>query len=303
MDERYAPPRRAPGHPGLTALAVLLTLALIGFLLARSTVFVLRSVQVEGDVTRYTPQQIADIAGVNMYQSIFSINEGQLRQAVESNRYLRFEGMQIVYPDGLILRVSERQPSATVTYLGVMFVLDDEGRVLDQYSADSETLDVPVVTGLKIKRLAIGEELQTEMQWQTQAVQKVLAVLARSELTGRAVELNAENSDNLYLMTTDGLKIELGDVENMETKISIAQEVLRQIDSPAFLAEVEQREAQAKQEDAQQRARAVANGTMTQEEADEEARLAEQEDGLQFDLMGAKLDVSSAQVADFVPAQ
>lgn len=303
MDERYAPPRRAPGHPGLTALAVLLTLALIGFLLARSTVFVLRSVQVEGDVTRYTPQQIADIAGVSMYQSIFSINEGQLRQAVESNRYLRFEGMQIVYPDGLILRVSERQPSATVTYLGVMFVLDDEGRVLDQYSADSETLDVPVVTGLKIKRLAIGEELQTEMQWQTQAVQKVLAVLARSELTGRAVELNAENSDNLYLMTTDGLKIELGDVENMETKISIAQEVLRQIDSPAFLAEVEQREAQAKQEDAQQRARAVANGTMTQEEADEEARLAEQEDGLQFDLMGAKLDVSSAQVADFVPAQ
>ena len=303
MDERYAPPRRAPGHPGLTALAVLLTLALIGFLLARSTVFVLRSVQVEGDVTRYTPQQIADIAGVSMYQSIFSINEGQLRQAVESNRYLRFEGMQIVYPDGLILRVSERQPSATVTYLGVMFVLDDEGRVLDQYSADSETLDVPVVTGLKIKRLAIGEELQTEMQWQTQAVQKVLAVLARSELTGRAVELNAENSDNLYLMTTDGLKIELGDVENMETKISIAQEVLRKIDSPAFLAEVEQREAQAKQEDAQQRARAVANGTMTQEEADEEARLAEQEDGLQFDLMGAKLDVSSAQVADFVPAQ
>ncbi|HIQ72091.1 MAG TPA: FtsQ-type POTRA domain-containing protein [Candidatus Onthenecus intestinigallinarum] len=303
MDERYAPPRRAPGHPGLTALAVLLTLALIGFLLARSTVFVLRSVQVEGDVTRYTPQQIADIAGVSMYQSIFSINEGQLRQAVESNRYLRFEGMQIVYPDGLILRVSERQPSATVTYLGVMFVLDDEGRVLDQYSADSETLDVPVVTGLKIKRLAIGEELQTEMQWQTQAVQKVLAVLARSELTGRAVELNAENSDNLYLMTTDGLKIELGDVENMETKISIAQEVLRQIDSPAFLAEVEQREAQAKQEAAQQRARAVANGTMTQEEADEEARLAEQEDGLQFDLMGAKLDVSSAQVADFVPAQ
>ena len=250
-----------------------------------------------------TPQQIADIAGVSMYQSIFSINEGQLRQAVESNRYLRFEGMQIVYPDGLILRVSERQPSATVTYLGVMFVLDDEGRVLDQYSADSETLDVPVVTGLKIKRLAIGEELQTEMQWQTQAVQKVLAVLARSELTGRAVELNAENSDNLYLMTTDGLKIELGDVENMETKISIAQEVLRQIDSPAFLAEVEQREAQAKQEAAQQRARAVANGTMTQEEADEEARLAEQEDGLQFDLMGAKLDVSSAQVADFVPAQ
>ena len=303
MDERYAPPRRAPGHPGLTALAVLLTLALIGFLLARSTVFVLRSVQVEGDVTRYTPQQIADIAGVSMYQSIFSINEGQLRQAVESNRYLRFEGMQIVYPDGLILRVSERQPSATVTYLGVMFVLDDEGRVLDQYSADSETLDVPVVTGLKIKRLAIGEELQTEMQWQTQAVQKVLAVLARSELTGRAVELNAENSDNLYLMTTDGLKIELGDVENMETKISIAQEVLRQIDSPAFLAEVEQREAQAKQEAAQQRARAVANGTMTQEEADEEARMAEQEDGLQFDLMGAKLDVSSAQVADFVPAQ
>ena len=192
MDDRYGPARRAPGHPGLTALVVLLALALIGFLLARSTVFVLRSVQVEGDVTRYTPQQIADIAGVSMYQSIFSINEGQLRQAVESNRYLRFEGMQIVYPDGLILRVSERQPSATVTYLGVMFVLDDEGRVLDQYSADSETLDVPVVTGLKIKRLAIGEELQTEMQWQTQAVQKVLAVLARSELTGRAVELNAE---------------------------------------------------------------------------------------------------------------
>ena len=212
-------------------------------------------------------------------------------------------GENVSDPDGLILRVSERQPSATVTYLGVMFVLDDEGRVLDQYGAQSETLDVPVVTGLKIKRLAIGEELQTEMQWQTQAVQKVLAVLARSELTGRAVELNVEDSDNLYLMTTDGLKIELGDVENMETKISIAQEVLRQIESPAFLAEVEQRELQAQEEAAQQRARAVANGTMTQEEADEDERLSGQTQRLNFDLLGAKLDVSSARVADFVPSQ
>ena len=290
-------------HPGRTAALVLFVLLLIGFFVTQSTIFVLHSVQVEGGGGRFTAQQIADIAGLRMGQPIFSLNEERIKKNVESNRYLRFEGMDILYPDSLVLRVEERQACATVTYLGVMFVLDDEGRVLEQYGAASKAVDVPVVTGLKVKSLTIGETLQTETAGQMEEVRTVLTALSQSEMADRAVELNVADSDNLYLMTLEGLKIELGDVSKMDLKLSIAQEVLRKMTDTAFLEQVRVRQEQADADAAEKRRRAVAAGTIDQDEADAQAKEAAKQPRLTFELAGAKLDVSSAEVADFVPAQ
>ncbi|WP_102410956.1 FtsQ-type POTRA domain-containing protein [Beduinella massiliensis] len=290
-------------HPGRTAALVLFVLLLIGFFVTQSTIFVLHSVQVDGGGGRFTAQQIADIAGLRMGQPIFSLNEEKIKKNVESNRYLRFEGMDILYPDSLVLRVEERQACATVTYLGVMFVLDDEGRVLEQYGSESKTVDVPVVTGLKVKSLTIGETLQTEMSGQMEEVRTVLAALSESEMADRAVELNVSDSDNLYLMTLEGLKIELGDASKMDLKLSIAQEVLRKMTDTAFLEQVRLKQEQVDADAAEKRKRAVQAGTMTPEEAEAQAKETAKEPRLTFELAGAKLDVSSAEVADFVPAQ
>lgn len=290
-------------HPGRTAALVLFVFLLIGFFVTQSTIFVLHSVQVDGGGGRFTAQQIADIAGLRMGQPIFSLNEEKIKKNVESNRYLRFEGMDILYPDSLVLRVEERQACATVTYLGVMFVLDDEGRVLEQYGSESKTVDVPVVTGLKVKSLTIGETLQTEMSGQMEEVRTVLAALSESEMADRAVELNVSDSDNLYLMTLEGLKIELGDASKMDLKLSIAQEVLRKMTDTAFLEQVRLKQEQVDADAAEKRKRAVQAGTMTPEEAEAQAKETAKEPRLTFELAGAKLDVSSAEVADFVPAQ
>ena len=290
-------------HPGRTAALVLFVLLLIGFFVTQSTIFVLHSVQVDGGGGRFTAQQIADIAGLRMGQPIFSLNEEKIKKNVESNRYLRFEGMDILYPDSLVLRVEERQACATVTYLGVMFVLDDEGRVLEQYGSESKTVDVPVVTGLKVKSLTIGDTLQTEMSGQMEEVRTVLAALSESEMADRAVELNVSDSDNLYLMTLEGLKIELGDASKMDLKLSIAQEVLRKMTDTAFLEQVRLKQEQVDADAAEKRKRAVQAGTMTPEEAEAQAKETAKEPRLTFELAGAKLDVSSAEVADFVPAQ
>ena len=290
-------------HPGRTAALVLFVLLLIGFFVTQSTIFVLHSVQVDGGGGRFTAQQIADIAGLRMGQPIFSLNEEKIKKNVESNRYLRFEGMDILYPDSLVLRVEQRQACATVTYLGVMFVLDDEGRVLEQYGSESKTVDVPVVTGLKVKSLTIGETLQTEMSGQMEEVRTVLAALSESEMADRAVELNVSDSDNLYLMTLEGLKIELGDASKMDLKLSIAQEVLRKMTDTAFLEQVRLKQEQVDADAAEKRKRAVQAGTMTPEEAEAQAKETAKEPRLTFELAGAKLDVSSAEVADFVPAQ
>ena len=290
-------------HPGRTAALVLFVLLLIGFFLAQSTIFVLRSVQIDGGGSRYTAQQIADIAGLRMGQSIFSLDEGKIARSVESNRYLRYEGMQVVYPDGLVLRVEERKACATVTYLGVMFVLDEEGRVLEQYGSASPSVDVPVVTGMKVKNLTIGETLTTETAGQMEAVRTVLSALSGSGLAASAAELNVADPDNLYLMTAEGLKIELGDVAKMQLKLSIAQEVLRKVADEGFLAQVRMQQEQEAAAAAEKRRHNIAAGALTQDQADEMAQAEAQSAKINFTLAGARLDVSSAEVADFVPAQ
>ena len=71
----------------------------------------------------------------------------------------------------------------------------------------------------------------------------------------------------------------------------------------AFLEQVRVKQEQADADAAEKRRRAVAAGTIDQSEADAQAKEAAKEPRLTFELAGAKLDVSSAEVADFVPAQ
>ena len=53
-----------------------------------------------------------------------------------------------------------------------------------------------------------------------------LAALDSTDMLGRVSLLDVKNLDNMYLMTTDGARIVLGDDAKLETKLLIAREVL-----------------------------------------------------------------------------
>ena len=206
----------------VAALAVLMVLAC-------SQVFVVRDVMVVGN-RNLLREEIVTQSGVQPGDNLLSITGQQLESNLEKNRYIEYVGHEFDYRGTLTLRISERLGMAVVYDLGYYYVLDAQGMVLEcAGSAYPTGVAGPKVSGFVIEpnsRIAVGEKLPVHDRGQLECMELVLGELDSTSMLSRASELNVKNAENMYILTSDGAKVVLGDTSALRTKLLIAREVL-----------------------------------------------------------------------------
>ena len=206
----------------VAALAVLIVLAC-------SQIFVIRDVMVVGN-RNLLREEVVTQSGVEIGDHLLSITSQQLRQRLEQNRYIEYLGHEFDYRGTLTLRISERLGMAVVYDLGYYYVLDEAGMVLEcAGSAYPTGVAGPKISGFVIEpnsRITVGEKLPVHDRGQLEAMEYVLGELDSTNLLSRISELNVKNVQNMYMLTSDGAKVVLGDDTSMRTKLLIAREVL-----------------------------------------------------------------------------
>lgn len=212
------------------AMSILVIGALAALLvLACSRVFVVRDVMVVGN-RNLLSEEVVTLSGVQIGDNLLGISDQKLKHVLEQNRYIEYVGHGFDYRGTLTLRIKERLGMAVVYDLGYYYVLDASGVVLEcagsAYPAD---VAGPRVTGLSIEpnsRVTVGEKLPVHDMGGLEAMETVLAELENTNMLGRTSEMSVKNTDNIYLLTAEGAKIELGDTGNLRAKLLIAREVL-----------------------------------------------------------------------------
>lgn len=212
------------------AMSILVIGALAALIvLACSRVFVVRDVMVVGN-RNLLREEVVTQSGVNIGDNVLGISDQTLKQALEQNRYIEYLGHGFDYRGTLTLRIQERLGMAVVYDLGYYYVLDASGVVLEcAGSAYPTGVAGPKVTGLDLSpnsRVTVGEKLPVNDKGQLEAMETVLTELESTNLLGRTSELSVKNTDNIYILTAEGAKIELGDTLSLRTKLLIGQEVL-----------------------------------------------------------------------------
>ena len=197
--------------------------------LACSQVFVVRDVMVVGN-RNLLREEIVTQSGVQIGDNLLGISNQKLRQALEQNRYIQYQSYEFDYRGTLTLHIQERLGMAVFYDLGYYYVLDAQGMVLEcAGSAYPAGVAGPKVTGLNLSpnsRVTVGEKLPVYDKGQLEAMEAVLAELESTNLLGRTSELSVKNTDNIYILTAEGTKIELGDTGSLRTKLLIGREVL-----------------------------------------------------------------------------
>lgn len=212
------------------AMSILVIGALAALLvLACSRVFVVRDVMVVGN-RNLLSEEVVTLSGVQIGDNLLGISDQKLRHVLEQNRYIEYVGHGFDYRGTLTLRIKERLGMAVVYDLGYYYVLDASGVVLEcAGSAYPTDVAGPRVTGLSIEpnsRVTVGEKLPVHDMGGLEAMETVLAELENTNMLGRTSEMSVKNTDNIYLLTAEGAKIELGDTGNLRAKLLIAREVL-----------------------------------------------------------------------------
>ena len=210
------------------AIALIGALALL-IVLACSRVFIIRDIMVVGNRSLLAEEVITQ-SGVSTGDNLLSISTQQLRENLERNRYIEYRSHSFDYKGRLTISINERLGRAVVNVLGLYYVLDESGMVLEcAGSAYPAGVAGPYVVGLSIPsnaQVIVGETLPVRDRSQLDAMEQVIAGLDSVGMLATASELSVKNLDNLYYTTSAGVKVELGNLSSLHTKLLIAREVL-----------------------------------------------------------------------------
>lgn len=210
------------------AIALIGALALL-IVLACSRVFIIRDIMVVGNRSLLSEEVITQ-SGVSIGDNLLSISTQQLRENLERNRYIEYRSHSFDYKGRLTITINERLGRAVVNVLGLYYVLDESGMVLEcAGSAYPVGVAGPYVVGLSIPsnaQVIVGETLPVRDRSQLDAMEQVIAGLDSVGMLATASELSVKNLDNLYYTTSAGVKVELGNLSSLHTKLLIAREVL-----------------------------------------------------------------------------
>lgn len=209
------------------AIAVVIALLLLIILLS-SQVLKVRDILVVGN-RHLLREEVVTQSGVEIGDHLLGRSVASMEKNLNLNRYIDYQGFEFDYKGNLTIKIEERLGGAVVSVLGVYYVLDKAGVVLEiAGSSYPDTVAGPKVTGFAIDentRVLAGETLPAAQQ-QLAIMQAVLTALEEINMLSRISQLDVANYENLYLMTSDSAKIELGDITNLQAKLLIAKEVL-----------------------------------------------------------------------------
>lgn len=164
-------------------------------------------------------QEVIERSGIRMGQNGWSIDEEAVMRRVESHRYLRCTLVD-VHLDTVTIHVRERVPKAYLHHNGMTITLDNRGYVLEE-TLDSEAADTALVkvNGLAIRRCALGQKINLSMTEQLETYTKILVELEAMKGLAMIRELDMTSMDSIYLVTSDGYQVRLGDENKIHEKL------------------------------------------------------------------------------------
>ena len=126
---RYRKRRKAARQTMAMSVLVVAVIAVL-LVIVCSQVFVVRDVMVVGN-RNLLREEVITQSGVKTGDNLMSISSHKLREELEKNRYIEYLSHGFDYRGTLTLRINERLGMAVVNELGLYYVLDEDGMVLE----------------------------------------------------------------------------------------------------------------------------------------------------------------------------
>lgn len=210
--------KRADSHTMRWVVLILAVLVTAGVMIY-GAVFQVRSISVVGAKT-IPEEEVIRLSGVTQGMNTFSIDDDQVEQGIESNRYLSLVCVEKQLPDKVVIQVKERIQAAQIKYCGILYTIDNRGMVLEE-SLNTDELNPYLVSveGMNIKTCRVGESVTLHSADQLKVYTELMVELKVMSALSMIEELDLSNMDNIFLVSRDGYSIRLGDTTRLHAKL------------------------------------------------------------------------------------
>lgn len=195
---RHSRPKRRRGRFG-GLYKVLSVLLIAGALAAACIVFFrVNTIEVAGNV-RYTAEEIIEASGIRQGDNLIILPGIRISAQIQTKLpYVERVAIQRAYPDGVVVKVTERVAAASVDSAEGRWLISSQGKLLEK---DNGTIQAVQVTGLTAVGAYAGGVLQAaeEEQLTAEYVKELLTVLERQGILLQCTSLDCTASTSMTL--------------------------------------------------------------------------------------------------------
>lgn len=216
LRERARAQRRLSAMVWARRAGYLAAVALVAWVVLASPVFALdpQKVETTGYGTVVAPEDVAATVAEFEGQSLATLSTSRLADALREIPGVRDAAIERVWPAGLLIELTSREPVAAVPAEGGGYAfLDAEATTVGR--ADQPPTDLPVVT------VPVGEA-------HSRVLASVLGVINQLpvELRDRVQDVSADTEDTVTFVLRDGPRVEWGSAEDSPLKAQVLQVLL-----------------------------------------------------------------------------
>ncbi|MFR2168934.1 MAG: cell division protein FtsQ/DivIB [Coprococcus sp.] len=207
----------------LKILLILVVLCAIAFVYIR-TCYKLKSIKVTG-TDHYTDQQMVDIVtgGKDYGNTLLFILESRLNPAQDVTFIDKID-VTYVNRNSVEITVYEKAMAGCIKYNDQYAYFDGDGIVLE--ISDAKLDDVPCIEGLTSDSVKQGKKLDVG---DSGFFQEILTMTQLIYKSGIQIDKITYDTDQNLILHKDGIKIRIGDGENLETKFMNLESILESV--------------------------------------------------------------------------
>ena len=203
-------------------LTVLFTFLIIAIVAAATFyfAFLVSSIEVVGELTRYSPNDIVLKSGLRTKRHILEQSLSDAEALLDADPYLD-AGVAYVFPNRIRITVTERRQAAAVQWGPngeYLAIIDKDGVVLESDVATYEGLLLVkgmVITGAN-KAQRIGEAIDEQVSAMLTMIQKLIEY----GLSSKIAYLDMAETMSIGMYTADGYRIEVGGLDDLDIKLT-----------------------------------------------------------------------------------
>lgn len=181
--------------------------------------FAVQHIVVKGNHRLSSGEVRALLDGLNG-QSMVRTDLGRWKARVLGSPWVGAAELRRLLPDTIEVAIVERVPLCLGRVNGQLFLLDDEGRVIDDYGPQYGDLDLPIVDGLANE----GDSIRSARA--ALAREFLAALTSRADLLARISQIDVTDArDAVVLLDGDPARLHLGDrdfVSRMQSYLELS---------------------------------------------------------------------------------
>lgn len=192
-----------------------------------SNFFQIKYLDVSGN-NNVTREEIIKLSSIYYGGNIFRINKRNSMKSIFQNPYVKMIKINRVLPNRVVIDIIERDIMAYIPYVGSYLNIDEEGMILEINPAIKH-IDLPVVKGLNFETFKVGEFLKVENEEQFSSTTQIIKVIKDAGMLNMVSEIDISNLSDIKLKIKEGIKANLGSIDNLDYKISFAKSIIEDV--------------------------------------------------------------------------